>query len=210
MTRSSPPRRAVAVFARQPVPGRVKTRLARDLGAEAACRAYAELLERTLEAVAGVEEAHYLFLPPGDVIDTGRRGEGAFARREQRGAGLGERLAAAFRELFEAGHDAVALVGSDCPYLTPALLTAALDALAEHPAALGPAPDGGYYLVAQRAPGYDLFSGIDWSTERVWRQTLDRLRRCGLTHAELPPLEDVDRVDAWRRYLESRRGATSA
>jgi rSAM/selenodomain-associated transferase 1 len=187
---------ALIVFARQPVPGRVKTRLARELGDQAACQVYAELLRITLEAASGVDAARYLHLPPGDVLVSP-----GFRPGEQSGRDLGERMHRAFTDAFRAGHGRVVLTGSDCPYLTPALLTDAFTALSSHDAVFGPALDGGYYLVGQAAPGKDLFSGIPFSTAEVWALTRKKLEASAIRFSVLPELEDIDEADAWKRYL---------
>lgn len=191
----SVPAAALLVFAREPRPGRVKTRLARHLGEERACRVYEQLLRRTLEAAAAVKAHRYLYLPPGD-----RYPQEGFTAARQAGGDLGARMAAAFAECFARGHRRVVLIGSDCPYLTVNILRRAFDLLADHQVVLGPARDGGYYLVGQRAPGGDLFSGIPWSTGRVFALTRERLEERGWSFALLERLEDIDELEAYRRW----------
>lgn len=187
---------ALIVFGRQPVAGRVKTRLAKEIGEEEACSVYRELLQKTLEAAAGVDAIRYLCLPPGDRIDPGQ----AFSLREQSGSDLGERMDHAFCDAFSAGHQRVVLVGSDCPYLTAKLLEQALLKLKEYETVFGPATDGGYYLLGQRTPARDLFSGIPWSTERVWELTQARLAKNNWSCSILETLEDIDDRASLKRY----------
>ena len=187
---------ALIVFGRQPAAGRVKTRLAKEIGAEEACSVYRELLQETLEAAAGVDAVRYLYLPPGDRFDPGQ----AFSLREQSGSDLGERMDSAFRDTFSAGHRRVVLVGSDCPYLTPDLIGEAFSLLDESETVFGPAKDGGYYLVGQRTPARDLFSGIPWSTERVWELTRARLGKQNWSCSVLEKLEDIDDQASLERY----------
>ncbi len=193
--------RAIAVFAKQPVPGRVKTRLARHVGDEQACRIYTGILRMTLGQVARVEAERYLFLPPGDSVDI----PPGFVPERQRGDDLGRRMSSAFDLLFRRGHEEVVLVGSDCPYLDAGILELAFEKLEQSRCVLGPSPDGGYYLVGQQEPGFDLFSDIPWSTPGVWAATMRRAEQLGLVPALLEPLEDVDDLDSYNRWLQARK-----
>jgi hypothetical protein len=100
----------------------------------------------------------------------------------------------AFRAAFEDGADRVAIIGSDLPELSAALLRRAFDALESHAAVLGPARDGGYYLLGMRMMVEGLFDGIPWSTKEVLARTLERLRAAGIEPAVLDTLTDVDEV----------------
>ena len=180
----------VILFGREPLAGRVKTRLAAELGAERAALAYRLMLEHALREATASGMAVTLaladpptpaWLPPVGV-----------AVEVQQGATLGERMAASFARAFAAGARAAVLVGSDVPAITAALLREAAAACAEVPAVLGPSADGGYYLVAQRAPGADLFAGVPWSSPRTLAATLARLGRLGAPFRLLATLADVD------------------
>ncbi len=183
-------RATVVVFGREPAPGRVKTRLAARLGAHAASEVYAALLAHALSEAAATGWAVTLSLasPPSADWNPG----GAAALEVQPEGSLGHRMAVAFARAFAAGFDPVVLVGSDLPLLSRGLLLEAGRLARRRGAALGPALDGGYYLVAQRAPGLDLFRGIPWSSPATLEATLDRARRIGVEPALLPPLPDVD------------------
>ncbi len=185
--------RSVVVFGREPVSGRVKTRLARTIGDEPAAAVYAGLLEHTLKVAraTGVEVVLSLAEPAGDGWSPPLP-----VRLEVQGAGdLGRRMADAFTRRFIAGADAVVLVGSDCPGLRPRHLTAAFAVLETAPVALGPASDGGYWLVAQRPPGIDLFRRVPWSGPDTLAATRARLRALGVAWRELEILDDVDTAD---------------
>ena len=182
----------LVVFGREPVPGRVKTRLARSIGAERATAVYAALLERTLtEAVAtGVPVVLSLaaaptgaWTPPeGLVVETQGPGD------------LGQRMWEAFQRRFAEGRERVLLIGSDCPGVTRTHLVEALEALSEEPVVLGPARDGGYWAIGQRAPGTDCFSGVPWSSPETLAVTRERLRSLGAPWREMATLADVDTV----------------
>lgn len=187
---------ALIVFGRQPVAGKVKTRLAEEIGAEEACSVYQELLLKTLKVGRGVNASRYLYLPPGDRFDPGE----GYSPGWQSGSDLGERMQGAFMDAFSLGHRRVVLIGSDCPYISADLLGRAFSFLDESDTVFGPATDGGYYLVGQRAPARDLFSGIPWSTDRVWELTQMKLNESDWSCSVLDILEDIDDWESLVRY----------
>ena len=183
----------IVIFGREPVPGRVKTRLARDIGNERAASIYRRLLERTLtEALStGVPTLLSLSEPL-----TGRwTPPGGVGTEMQCDGDLGSRMRETFRRRFEEGIDRAVLIGSDCPGITRNRLIAALETLDAAPVVLGPATDGGYWAVGQRAPGIDCFSGVPWSSPETLRITRDRLKGLGVQWAEVETLADVDTVN---------------
>ena len=183
------------VFAREPVPGQVKTRLIPALGADGAAQLYRRLLGIALRATAATPCAHRQLWCAGAPAAGGecaRLAAGHGCTLHHQGAGdLGARISAALTEALAATDRAV-LIGSDCPDYTPAYLSAALAALDDHDAVLGPAADGGYVLIGLRRPAPALFTGISWSTPTVLAETRAALRQLGLTWAELPTLHDLD------------------
>jgi uncharacterized protein len=193
--------RHVAVFARWPRVGTVKTRLHPGLGPELATRLYEAML-RDAVAAAGSARAgrrHLLWAdaPPDAAWD----GAPGFASSAQTGADLGERLARAFDTMLATAADRAVVIGADAPRLEAAGIDRALDALDDHDVALGPAGDGGYHLVALARPAPELFRGVSWGTDRVWDETLARARAAGLRVAELAPLDDVDDAAGLVRFL---------
>ena len=191
-------KRAVIVFAKEPIAGQVKTRLAAGIGSQMACHIYTRLLSNTLTQVARAEADAWLYLPPGQILAEAFDLTG-FSVGVQRGDGLGERMADAFESSFSQGCDRVVLVGSDCPGLRTHHLNQALGSLDSCQTVFGPSLDGGYYLVGQRPPARDLFSAVDWSTDRVWEQTRRLLEAHGWGHVLLETLEDVDDPAGWER-----------
>jgi len=194
----------VAVFARAPVPGEVKTRLLPLLGPEDAAELHATLVRSALATAtaAGIGPVSLWCMP-----DTGHPFFAVCAEKygvtlhEQRGGHLGERMARAFERLLPEAP--VLLVGSDCPSLRPKDLRAAAGSLATHDAVIQPAEDGGYVLVGltRAAPG--LFEGIRWGESSVMRDTRARLRTAAVTWREMPVRWDVDRPEDFRRLLAS-------
>lgn len=191
----------IVVFGREPVPGRVKTRLARAIGAEAAAAVYAVLLRHTLDESLGTGLPVTLALaePPSAAY----RPPVSVRLAVQRPGTLGERLAAAFADRYAGGAAVVVLVGSDVPRLARHHLLGAAAACTDVPVALGPSPDGGYWVVAQRAPGLDLFSGVPWSVPGTLEATRAALRSRGLVWQELEELDDLDTMADLARALES-------
>ncbi len=185
----------VVVFGRTPQAGRVKTRLAAAIGARAAAQVYRAVLEHTLAEAAASGFPVTLALaepagpgmawapPPGVGVEL------------QTGGDLGVRMAAAFAAHFAAGAELVVLVGSDIPRLDAAMIRRAAAACARVPVALGPAVDGGYVLVAQRAPGVAMFAGVPWSSPDTLAATRARLALLGTGHEELETVRDIDTWD---------------
>jgi len=181
---------ALLVIAKEPVPGRVKTRLTPPCTpAEAAELARAAILD-TIDVVSRTPVARRVLVFDGDQRDWRPKG---FELVAQRGDGLGERLAAAFADV---GTPAL-LVGMDTPQLTPALLVAGVRALAQPgvDAVLGPTVDGGYWSVgfARSVPG--AFDGVPMSTRSTWASQRRRLDKLGLRVHEQPRLRDVDTIE---------------
>ena len=191
----------------------MKTRLAAEIGADAALRVYRRLAEHAVaEARAlGSDVALRIHFTPADAEAAVRRwlGDGGAVYLPQADADLGGRMRAAFEAAFADGHRRVAVIGSDLPGLTVGLLRQALDSLDHHPAVLGPAHDGGYYVLGLRAMIPDLFHHIPWSTAHVFDATMARLGALGLAPALLPALGDVDVAadlpEGWRAWAAGER-----
>lgn len=190
-TSMNQPLREIVVFAKYPEPGRVKTRLIGAIGAEAATELHRRCLRLTIDCVCSVEDALARVAISPDDADFSAFIE--IARVIPQGDGdLGERLGRVTQQRFADGCERLLLVGSDCPTLAPSDLRAAFDALDSHDAVIGPALDGGYYLLGMRRPEVSLFAGVDWSTDRVAAQTRDKAVAAGLTIEELPARRDID------------------
>jgi rSAM/selenodomain-associated transferase 1 len=193
------------VFVKAPRSGMVKTRLAAAVGDETAAELYRAMADRVRrETAGGPERRVFVFAPEAarPEVEAWLAGETC----EPQAAGdLGARMAAAFERAFAGGARRVALIGTDVPDLSRVHVRAALDALEHHDVALGPAADGGYYLIALRRPCPELFHGVAWSTPAVREQTLARASAAGLRVAELAPLSDVDTIgDLRREWLRLR------
>ena len=195
----------VIVFAKAPVAGRAKTRLASRIGEAGAARLQARLtsaaLRTALAARCGPVELHatsrHAFL-----VDLARRKK--VALREQRGRDLGERMYRALHAGLRRHRDVV-IIGSDCPELRPSDLQRALRWLRGGcDTVLAPAEDGGYALLAARRVSRHIFADIVWGSARVYADTLERLERCGYRWRSLRTVWDVDRPQDLERLRSLR------
>ncbi|MES2569882.1 MAG: TIGR04282 family arsenosugar biosynthesis glycosyltransferase [Verrucomicrobiota bacterium] len=200
---------AILIFVKYPEPGRVKTRLAATLGPVEATAIYRALVAEVCGRLPASDSLVVLFdpseremevrewigeyLPPERTVQFWPQGEGD----------LGARLTRAFESAFTHGFHKVAVIGSDCVEMDAAIFSEAWEALETLEGAIGPTEDGGYYLMALRHPAPLLFSGIEWSTEAVFQQTLQRAAEAGMHFHQLPRLRDVDTEEDWRQ-LRSR------
>ena len=200
------PRSCIIVFARAPVRGRVKTRLATGLGEDAALAIYRQLLSDTVERVARARltplELHIDDDPAHpEIVALARHCD---ALRRQSGEDLGERMYRALRNALQRYRSAV-LIGSDCPLMDADYLEQALRCLERGTRAVfGPGEDGGYVLVGARRVDRRMFSNIAWGCDSVMRQTRDALHRAAIEFEELEPLWDVDHPEDFHRWAALR------
>ena len=196
------------IFARLPKAGANKTRLIPAIGAENATLVYRQLVERTLS------QARHLASEQGGQVTVCYTGGSACEVRtvfgddlvycEQVGQSLGDRLQLATKAAFDVGAKRVVVIGTDCPSLTSSDLRSAFEQLAAHDIVIGPAQDGGYYLIGLNAECASLFADIDWSTPQVLEQTLHKTTELSLRVHQLGMLPDVDYPED---LLPLRRGA---
>ena len=195
MTASADPQGRVLVFARAPVAGASKTRLIPALGAEGAARLSARLLRHTLETARDLPLELWCSPSTDHPVFARSAADFRLPLRAQRGADLGARMLNAVTESLR-GAPWVIVIGCDCPQLTREDLAAAAAALESgYDAALGPAQDGGYYLLGLCRAQPALFHKVAWGTGRVLGQTRTRLREAGWHWHELPVRRDVDRPE---------------
>lgn len=192
----SRPDRCLMVFVRHPEPGRVKTRLARTYGDRFAAELYGCFVDDLLaELERGSCRPEILFTPAGKGREIRQRFGGRFAYTPQAGEGLGERMANAFRSCFARGFATALLIGSDFPDLTAEVVEGAFQALENaHDAVLGPACDGGYYLIGFRAAAFEpaVFTEMPWGERTVCEETLNRLRARGYRIHLAQAWHDID------------------
>ncbi len=195
-----PPTNVLIIFIREPVPGRVKTRLAASVGAERACAIYMAMAEHVVRHVQSDGWTTLLYVDDADGAASVESWLG-LSPRIQRGVTLGERLATAVAEHASAR---VVVVGTDAPDVDAAIVAEAFTALDDNHVVLGPAYDGGYYLIGLQCPLPEVFEGIDWSTDRVLLQTVQAAVSAGATITMLSPLRDVDVEEDLRSYVAEK------
>jgi len=193
----------VLAILKAPRPGYVKTRLGRQVGFDPATRIYRAMAERQLRSVPESFRIEVHYAPRGAAAEM-RAWLGANHHYcVQSGGDLGQRLARAFARAFCRGGKEVIAIGADCPGLDGDCLTEAARRLKRSDVVLGPAADGGYYLIGLRRPAPQLFEGIAWSSENVLKQTLERVTACGLSCELLSVKEDIDDLESLRRHVAS-------
>lgn len=202
--------RALIVFGKRPRPGHVKTRLVPDLTEEDAATLYEAFLEDALEQYASIDAELRLYLAGSeDAAGVEDIHPNSFS---QSGRGLGERMLGAFAETFHAGHDRALIIGTDHPTLPTAFIEKAF-ALLEVPRSivLGPADDGGYYLLGMNDLRPELFRGMSYSHDHVFDATLHRAAATGASVSILPLWYDVDTpADLRRLAADLARGSGGA
>ena len=202
-------KKALIIFVRKPELGKVKTRLAATMGEEKALAVYRKLLEHTHYISEGVKAERFVFYFD-EIEENDLWSDGNFIKRLQSPGDLGEKMHNAFAGLFDEGYNDVAIIGSDCYELTTAIIEDAFEMLQQNDLVIGPANDGGYYLLGMKKLCMELFSNIQWSTEKVLAQTLAACTSAGLSHSLLPKLTDIDTEADLNsmQHLFSRKVAT--
>jgi uncharacterized protein len=215
----SPPAQCLKLllFTRYPVAGHTKTRLIPHLGAAGAAALQQRLSEHVI--ARSVEAAQWLPLAVEVQFSGGSQAQmqawlnpsptrsPPLTYRAQAEGNLGDRLAAAFSQAFAEGHSGAIAIGSDCPALGLEHFTAAVTSLQRRDMVIGPATDGGYYLIGLRRPAPALFEGIPWGSGQVLAQTLVAAQTQGLSVAQLSPLSDIDRPEdlpQWENIVQQR------
>lgn len=195
------------IFAKPPKPGAVKTRLVPPLSEREAAEVYEASLRDVIALAARERGRVELWFPGGDAAgDYFAREFPHLLRRPQADGSLGDRLADAFARSFTEAADRVVAIGGDSPTLPDTTLTAAFHDLQEADTVLGPALDGGYYLVGLRADAWprarQLFTGVPWSSPGVWEATLARAEQAALDVRILPGWYDLDRIEDLQRVRQ--------
>ena len=200
----------VIVFIKAPRSGTVKTRLARTLGDQAACDIYKALLSSTLATLSSFPGLQIRFSPDDALRDISPWLHPGWAANPQGPGDLGQRMLRAFEHSLGRGVSKVIIIGSDCPEITLHDIDQASSALSSHDLVLGPATDGGYWLIGLAKTEPALFEGITWGSRHVLAETLARATALGMRIHLLRTLSDIDTAEDWERYQRSKQGGTPA
>ena len=184
---------ALILFVRKPEKGKVKTRIAATAGDDFALNIYNKLLQHTHHITNTLSCDKYVFYA-GAIVETDMWRTG-YNKLAQADTDLGNRMKKAFAQLFKKGYQRVCIIGSDCYELTKEIIELAFEKLHTHDAVIGPAHDGGYYLLGMKDELKDVFQDIEWSTEKVLEQTMAQLAFLNHSFVLLPMLHDVDTID---------------
>jgi len=190
--------RALITFIKNPVKGTVKTRLAADVGDDQALLIYLELMRHTRE-VARQIDAHRLLYYGSHIDEKDAWPAEAFDKRVQPSGDLGQRMETAFREALSKAEAAI-IIGSDCASLTPDIVNRAFEKLDANDVVLGPALDGGFYLLGMKRVHDFLFRNMIWSTDQVFTETTRRIEKAGLGYDTVATLSDIDYAEDWEKY----------
>jgi rSAM/selenodomain-associated transferase 1 len=195
---------ALIIFQKKPELGKVKTRLAATIGQAKAMEAYQLLLQHTHEQVSLVQCDVFVYFEKE--IDPGFVRDRRYTAALQSSGDLGHKMKTALKEVFVQGHQKAIIIGSDCPDLDHEVLEEAVDQLSANDLVIGPAKDGGYYLIGMKELHDTLFENMPWSTAEVSLKTFAEANRLGLKTALLPELSDVDVYEDLGDDLKNKLG----
>ena len=223
---------ALLIFLKEPIPGKVKTRLAATVGHEEAAKRYRSMVAVLLEQLEGLNNTHVRFCyAPDDATDaikfwllpqlrghTIKQGNSfLFTPKKhaspftidfaaQGDGDLGLRLKRATSQAFDDGHEKVAVIGTDCVHCGSRWINAAFTQTTPDRCVVGPSDDGGYYLLATAKKSVRLFQNIPWSTDNTLSETVLAATASDLTVVHLPQLVDIDKESDWKEVLSSAIG----
>jgi uncharacterized protein len=180
------------IFVKSPIAGEVKTRLASDIGVEKALKIYWQLLEITKKIASQFKGSKMIWSNKNWTDHSDYWPIESFQFHLQKGANLGEKMASAFDFHFKEGFNKLLLIGSDCPEINISVLNEAEQALDHHDVIIGPAVDGGYYLIAMKKVHYELFEDMQWSHAQVLENTIQKAKIHFLSTYLLKTLSDID------------------
>ncbi len=189
-------KKALIIFVRKPELGKVKTRLAVSVGNEKAVAIYKELLQHTYEISRSVSVLKFVYYA-NTIEENDMWSAEGFIKKLQSAAGLGGKMKDAFAAQVNEGYEKVVIIGSDCFQLTTAIIQQAFELLNRHEVVIGPAKDGGYYLLGMKKLHGFIFENKNWSTETVFTDTVHELKKHNVSFATLPILTDVDTEEDW-------------
>lgn len=187
---------ALVIFVKNPELGKVKTRIAKDVGDAHALDIYKQLLAYTRALTIDIPCVKYLYYFPY-LVESDDWSTDDYTKRLQKGDSLGAKMKNAFAEVLQK-HKKVVLIGSDCLGITDDDIARAFVELDENDVVLGPADDGGYYLIGMNAPQFFLLEDdMPWSSETLLKETIYKIQDRGLDYALLNTRRDIDYIEDW-------------
>lgn len=183
------------IYAKAPVAGMAKTRLFPHISFEEAALLHEAMVADMVDMCSSMPQFKLWlsYTPPNSLgLFMDLLGNRAMEYRVQEGEDLGERMHQSFRSAFKEGARRAVIVGTDVPSIRPDFIHSAFNGLSKADLVIGPAKDGGYYLIGLKRPAPEIFTGIEWSGPDVLASSLDTAKRLGLKTALLPPLGDID------------------
>jgi len=201
----------LGMFAKYWKPGAVKTRLAARIGAQPAADLHRAFVHSLAVRFKQHGDQRQICYAPASAAEAFRQTAGnAWDVAPQVAGDLGARMEAFFDLAFESGASRVVLIGSDSPSMPSGFIDQAFEQLRTHPVVIGPAEDGGYYLIGAAGETPPVFKGIAWSSGEVWKQTVAALRRAGIGYASLPMWYDVDEWPDLQRLASSMQTSSAS
>ncbi|MDZ7808315.1 MAG: TIGR04282 family arsenosugar biosynthesis glycosyltransferase [Gracilimonas sp.] len=191
------PENKLIIFVKNEEAGKVKTRLAKSIGDEEALKVYQKLIEYTHAEMVSLEinmEVWYSsYIEKDDIWDNNQ-----FTKKLQKGDDLGQRMGNAFKTAFENGTQKTVIIGSDNAEITSGIINEAFKSLDETDFVIGPAKDGGYYLLGMNRFYPQIFKGVEWSTKEVFEDTTRIIEQLGRSYTLLSSLNDIDTIEDWK------------
>lgn len=197
-------KKALIIFTKNPEIGKVKTRLAKTIGDESALKIYKFLIEHTVKITKDLNVDKYVFYSEGIHKNDDWDAE-IFRKKLQHGEDLGERMQNAFDQIFEMGYKMAVIIGCDMYDWGKNDLETSFAALQDNDFVIGPAMDGGYYLLGMKEPKEDIFKSKNWGTSTVLEQTLKDLKKAKFLllkeRNDIDLYEDIEGQDVFRKFL---------
>jgi len=192
---------ALIVFVKNPLPGKVKTRLAQKIGVKNALSIYQKLLNHTLKTILPLTQDVIIYYADEVIIDDMWAGH-PFLKEKQTGIDLGDKMNNAFKDCFSKGYKKICIIGSDNLEIITEIIEQAFHELNDTDIVIGPSTDGGYYLVGMKAQYSEIFKNKSWSTSRVLEETINDLDNQTISYSLLKTLSDIDTYKDLKKAIE--------
>ncbi len=194
-------KKGIIIFQKNLELGKVKTRIAKSVGDKEALEIYQVLVDYTheqLEKVDSKKLIYYSDYKETEIVEM----KGQYEVFIQSSGDLGKKMGNAFKDQFDLGYDQLVIIGTDCAEITPEVIKDAFSKLNESNVVIGPASDGGYYLLGMKKFNSGLFYNIPWSSGEVLESTINYLKDQEITYTLLPVLSDVDYIEDWNEVKD--------